>query len=135
MNRIRLSVVALIALAGCATSRPPDHQEVFSSVAFSPDHSLLAFADAAEIRVLSVETRSLVNTLRQLPRDTQEANPVNFRHGVGDTMLFLDDQRIATTGMGGLISIWDVYSGRRLSVIDLPAAGVFASRTLLRKTR
>jgi WD40 repeat protein len=127
MKHIRLSLIALIALAGCAITRPPDHQEVFSSVAFSPDHSLLAFADAAEIRVLSVESRSLVNILRQLPRDTNEANPVNFRHGVGDTMVFLDDQRMATTGMGGLVSIWDVHSGRRLSVIDPPAAGVFAS--------
>jgi len=127
MKRICLLVIALLILAGCAASRPPDHERIFSSVAFSPDHSLLAFADAEEIRVLEVETHALVNILRQLPQDTEGADPVYFRHGVGDTMVFLDNHRIATTGMGGLVSIWDVRSGSRLSVIDPPAAEIFAS--------
>jgi WD40 repeat protein len=127
MKRNCLLVIALLTLAGCAASRPPDHERAFSSVAFSPDHSLLAFADAAEIRVLEVETRALVNILRQLPQDTLGANPTYFRHGVGDTMVFLDNHRIVTTGMGGLVSIWDIRSGGRLLVIDPPTAGVFAS--------
>jgi WD40 repeat protein len=42
-------------------------------------------------------------------------------------MVFLDNHRIATTGMGGLVSIWDIRSGSRLSVIDPPTAEVFAS--------
>ena len=122
-----LLVIALMTLAGCASTRPPDHEKAFSSVAFSPDHSLLAFADAAEIRVLDVETRTHVNILRQLPQDTEGADPMSFRHGVGDTMVFLDNDRIATTGMGGLVSIWDIRRGVRLSVIDPPSAEVFAS--------
>jgi WD40 repeat protein len=108
-------------------SHPPGHEKAFSSVAFSPDHSLLAFADTVEIRVLDVETRTLTNVLRQLPQNTKGADPKNFRHGVGDTMVFLDDRRIATTGMGGLVSIWDVHSGKRLSVIEPPSAEMFAS--------
>ena len=127
MKRACLLVVAVLALSACASTRPPDHEKAFSSVAFSPDHSLLAVADAREIRVLDVATRKHVNTLRQLPRNTEEADPASFRHGVGDTMLFLDDDRIATTGMGGLVSIWDIHSGRRLSAIDAPSAGTFAS--------
>jgi WD40 repeat protein len=109
------------------TSRPPDQEKFFSTVAFSPDHSMLAFADATEIRVLKVETRRPITTLRQLPQNTDASKPVDFRHGVGDTLVFLDDQRIATTGMGGLVSIWDVRSGSRLLVIDPPTAEVFAS--------
>ena len=127
MKRAYFLVIALLTLAACATSGPPDQEKAYSSVAFSPDHSLLAFADAAEIGVLDVETRALVNTLRQLPQSTKDADPVDYRHGVGDTLAFLDNHRIATTGMGGLVSIWDVRSGNRLSVIDRPSAEVFAS--------
>ena len=127
MKRAGLLVIAVITLAGCATSRPPGHEKAFSSVTFSPDHSLLAFADAEEIRVLTVETRTLAKILRQLPQNTKDPNPLSFRHGLGDTMVFLDDHRIATTGMGGLVSIWDVRSGNRLSVIDPPADEVIAS--------
>ena len=103
MKRAYFLVIALLTLAACATSGPPDQEKAYSSVAFSPDHALLAFADAAEIRVLEVETHRLVNTLRQLPQFTKEADPVDFRHGVGDTLVFLDNRRIATTGMGGLV--------------------------------
>jgi WD40 repeat protein len=129
MKRASFLVIAPLALvlAACATQGPPQREKAYSSVAFSPDHSLLAFADAAEIRVLEVETRALVNTLRQLPQSTKDADPVDYRHGVGDTMVFLDNDRIATTGMGGLVSIWDIRGGNRLSVIDRPSAEVFAS--------
>jgi WD40 repeat protein len=127
VKRKYLLVIALLTLSGCASTRLQDHEKAFSSVEFSPNHSLLAFADATEIRVLEVETRAHVNTLRQLPPDTDGADPMSFRHGVGDTLVFLDDDRIATTGMGGLVSIWDIRSGIRLSVIESPSAEVFAS--------
>ena len=127
MKRACFLVIAVLTLAACATSGPVGREKAYSSVAFSRDHSLLAFADAAEIRVLEVETHRLVNTLRQLPQYTKDADPVDYRHGVGDTLVFLDNQRIATTGMGGLVSIWDVRSGSRLSLIDPPSAEVFAS--------
>ena len=127
MKRAGLWVVAVLTLCGCATSRSPSQGMAYSAVAFSPDHSLLAFADAKAIRVLNVDDRTLVNRLAPLPASSGDVEPVNLRHGVGDTMLFLDDQRIATTGMGGLVSIWDSRSGSRLSVTDPPADGVFAS--------
>jgi len=127
MKRACFWPISLLTLAACATSGPPDRQKAYSSVAFSPDHALLAFADAAEIRVLEVETRKPVSTLRQLPQSTQDADPLDYRHGMGDTLLFLDNHRIATTGMGGLATIWDVRSGSRLWVIEPPGDGVFAS--------
>jgi len=127
MKRTCLLLIALLALAACATSGRHEQPKAYSSVAFSPDHSLLAFADTAEIRVLDVETRALVNVLRQLPQSPEDAGPANYRHGLGDTLVFLDNQRIATTGMGGLVSIWDSRSGKRLSLIDFPSAEVFAS--------
>ncbi len=127
MKRACLLLVALLALEGCVSSRPSNHGMAFTTVAFSPDHSLLAFADATEIRVLKVETRTPLITMSQLQQDTETSNSKDFRHGVGDTLVFLDDHRIATTGMGGLVSIWDISSGSRLSVIEPPNAEVIAS--------
>lgn len=127
VSRTFLLLVPLLSLVACASTRPPDRLNAFSSVAFSPDHSLLAFADAREIQVLYADSRVHVVTLRQLPPDTEGADPLDFRHGVGDTMVFLDNDRIATTGMGGLVSVWDIRSGIRLSVIDPPTKEAFAS--------
>jgi WD40 repeat protein len=117
----------LAILAGCVTTHTPEHTKTVTSVAFSPDHSLLAFGDATEIQVLEVDSRAHVSTLRQLPQDFEGADPKLFRHGVGDTLVFLDNTRIASTGMGGLVSIWDIRSGRRLSIIEAPTGEEFAS--------
>lgn len=127
MRRSCLIFVVLVTLAGCVTSRPSNQERFFSTVTFSADNSLLAFANAEEIRVLEVETLTATITLRRSPQDTEASEPASFRHGVGDTLVFLDDQRIATTGMGGLVSIWSARSGDRLSVIDPPDEEVFAS--------
>jgi WD40 repeat protein len=117
----------LAILAGCVTTHTPEQTKTVTSVAFSPDHSLLAFGDATEIQVLEVDSRAHVSTLRQLPQDFEGADPKLFRHGVGDTLVFLDNTRIASTGMGGLVSIWDIRSGRRLSIIEAPTGEEFAS--------
>ena len=127
MKRTHILLITLLTLAGCASPRPPDQGQAFFSVAFSPDQSLFAFADGVEISVIDAETRIPINTLRDQPQDTDGGRVMSYRRGVGDTMVFLDNKRIATTGMGGLVSIWDVHSGRRLSVIDASSASVFAS--------
>lgn len=130
MTRFHLVVLAIIpltVLSGCASTRPIPSEKTITSVAFSPDHSLLAFADATEIRVLEVTTRKHVSTLRQLPGDIEGVDPMLFRFGLGDNMVFLDNARIASTGMGGLVSIWDVRSSRRLSVIDAVSDEDFAT--------
>jgi WD40 repeat protein len=130
MKRSYVLVIALMSLtvlAGCAAPRPQDSEKNITSVTFSPDHSLLAFADATEIRVLEVASRAPVATLRELPQSIEGADPGLFRHGVGDSMVFLDNTRIATTGMGGMVSIWDVRSGRRLSLVDSLPGEEFAS--------
>jgi len=127
MNHTSLLLVVLMTLTGCVASRSPSQERAFSTVAFSADHSLLAFADATEIRVLKVENRKPVITLRQSQQNLESSNRSDFRHGIGDTLVFLDDQRIATTGMGGLVSIWSIRTGNRLSVIEPPNNEVFAS--------
>jgi len=130
MKRLCISVLLLLPLAivaGCVSTQPYQTKKSVTSLAFSPDRALLAFADAKEIRVLEVESKKHFMTLRQLPPDTKHADPQFYRHGVGDNMLFLDNDRIASTGMGGLVSIWNVRSGRRLAVIDPLSDEEFAS--------
>ncbi|MDH4018908.1 MAG: WD40 repeat domain-containing protein [Xanthomonadales bacterium] len=130
MKRSRLSVIMallLAMLAGCASTQPYQTQKSVTSLAFSPDRSLLAFANATQIQVLEIESRQPVSTLRALPQNLEETDPQLYRHGVGDNMVFLDNDRIASTGMGGLVSIWNARSGDRLAVIDSLPDEEFAS--------
>ena len=122
-----LIVFASCALAGCATTQPRQFEDSVTSVAFSPGQSLLAVANSKEIRVYEAESRKHINTLRTLPADAENADPLMFRHGVGDSMVFLDGARIATTGMGGMVTIWDARSGRRIAQIDPPPGEKYAS--------
>ena len=122
------ALVLVVSLAGCATFHAPKLVEgSITAIAFSPDEQLLAFADQAEIWVMDAEGRERINVLRAAPADMDEAPPHDLRHGVGDNFVFLDNDRIATTGMGGLVTIWDVHSGSRLGTIPPPSADTFAS--------
>ncbi len=130
MKHSYLSVIltaSLAMLVGCVSTQPYQTKKAVTSIAFSPDRTLLAFANANEIRVLEVDSKRLVKTLRALPQDLEGADLQLFRHGVGDNMVFLDNTRIASTGMGGLVSIWNVRNGRRLAVIDSLPGEEFAS--------
>ena len=120
-------MVTLISLVGCVSNPSHQTQKPVTSIAFSPDNKLLAFANAHQIEVIEVGSRKHVRTLGEVSQPTEEADPLLFRNGVGDNMVFLDNARIASTGMGGLVTIWDVYSGRRLAVIDQMAEGEYAS--------
>ena len=103
MRRSCLSVILMLSLAtlaSCVSTQPYQTKKSVTSIAFSPDRTLLAFANANEIRVLEVDSKRHVKTLRALPPDLEEADPQLFRHGVGDNMVFLDNNRIASTGMG-----------------------------------
>lgn len=130
MKRITVLDIVLLSLtllAGCAAPRPLESEKNITSAAFSPDHSLLAFADATQIRIVDAVSHASMATLRELPQEIEGADPKAFRYGVGDSMVFLDNTRIATTGMGGLVSVWDARKGRRLSLVDALPGEEFAS--------
>lgn len=117
----------VLMIAACATSQPYQTKNGVTSIAFSPDETLLAVANANEIRIRGVETGKPYKILRQLPPNPEGADPRLFRSGVADSMVFLDKDRIASTGMGGLVTIWDIHSGKRLAVIDSLPGDEFAS--------
>lgn len=122
---ILLLLVAL--LASCASMQPPQNSKSVTSISYSPDQKLLAFANADEIRVVEANSYRHVQSLRALPRDSKGAGPQFHRHGVGDSMEFLDNDRLATSGMGGFVTIWNVKSGQRLTSIETLSGGGFAS--------
>lgn len=123
----RSLLFALVTLVGCVSAQPYTTEKAVTSIAFSPDHLLLAFANANEVRVIEADPMRHLKTLRALPQDIEGADPQLFRHGVGDNLVFLDNTRVASTGMGGLVSIWDVHNGNRLAVIEPLSAEEFAS--------
>lgn len=125
-----LPVVSLLApafLAACASTQPYQTSRSITSIAFSPGGNRLAVANADEIRVLELESRKLLRTLREVPQDAKSDDPQQHRHGVGGSMVFLDDAHIVTTGMGGFLSTWDIDSGRRLALIEPLSEEEFAS--------
>jgi WD40 repeat protein len=123
-----MATVSLLSmLAGCVSIPAEQPKKTFTSIAFSPDQTLLAIANAYEIRVIDADAWQHVSTLRALPADPAGADLHLFRHGVGDNMVFLDKTRIASTGMGGLITVWDVDSGLQLAVIESLPEKEFAS--------
>lgn len=123
----RLLVIALLTLTACVSVQPPMPKKAVTAIAFSPDQQLLAFANANEISVIDIDSKRLLSSLRTSPQDIEGADPQLFRHGVGDTLVFLDNSRLASTGMGGLVSIWDVHDGQRLGTIEPLSADEFAS--------
>ena len=117
----------VLLIAACATTQPYPTSKFVTSFALSPGETLLAVADANEIRLISADTKKNLRTLRELPPDPKGADTRLFRHGVADSLVFLDEDRIATTGMGGLATVWNVHSGKRLTVIDSLPGEEFAS--------
>jgi len=130
MNRlcIKATLALLVFLvAACASTQPYQNKKSVTSIAFSPDERVLAVADANEIRLMETGSRKTYRTLRELPPDPKDEDPRLFRHGVADSMIFLDNDRIATTGMGGLVTIWNTRDGRRLDLIESLPGNEFAS--------
>ena len=112
---VQVLTVLIALLASCASVQPAQNNKSTTSISYSPDQKLLAFANADEIRVVEANSYRHVQTLRALPRDSKGADPQFHRHGVGDSMEFLDNDRLATSGMGGFVTIWNVNSGQRLA--------------------
>lgn len=122
-----VAAVLVLIVTGCATTQPYPTSKDVTSFAFSPSETLLAVANASEIQLYDAESMKYLGVLRVLPADLKEADPLLFRNGVADSLAFLDENRIATTGMGGLVTIWNVHSGRCVTVIDPLPSEEFAS--------
>ena len=125
MFRRILLCLAIAASSGCVTvETPPIYKEGLSAAAFSQDGRLAAVAD--ENRILVFDADSMKRLMSFTGKN---------RYGTKNTLKFIDNYRIATTGMTGYLSdensqaaiwIWntaDQYAEPQM--IALPELGKF----------
>jgi WD40 repeat protein len=118
---LRLAVISiplLLILSGCVANRATG----FTSASISPDSSQLAVGNETEVLVFDSQTHTQLHRFRFDAGDdaTRLQRQAADRHGIGDTLLFIDDRRLASTGMGGMVSIYDTGSGRISLRIPMP---------------
>lgn len=126
MFRRILLCIAIAAFSGCVTVRtPPLYKQGLSAAVFSPDGRLAAVADESRILVFDVASMKRLMSFER-----------TYRYGTKNTLKFIDNDRIATTGMTGYLTdsnsqaaiwIWntaDQYVGPQS--IALPELGRFA---------
>ena len=109
-------LLAACLLSSCAIS---EEQKVTygtfrggaGAAAWSPDGAYFAVAGTSGIWVFSTETLE-ERTVFTSPAAPGSETKYNVRHGWGNSLVFLDDGRIATTGMGAAVTLWNVESGQ-----------------------
>jgi WD40 repeat protein len=123
-----VALSALFVLGSCATAPPPESADNFwdgyTSVAVSPNGRLAAAANRHMIVLFDIGQQRQVGWFWAI--DDKGKSFTLSRPGLGDTLEFVDDFHIVTTGMGGLATIWDIRTGQKQQQIDAPANGVEA---------
>jgi len=126
MFRQILLGLAIAAITGCVTvETTPLYSKGLSAADFSPDARLAAVADDDKISVFDVAS---TNRLMSFTGKN--------RYGTKNTLKFIDDHRVATTGMTSYLSdeesvaairIWDTANPyAEPQIIELPELGRFA---------
>lgn len=122
-----LPVLLAVLLSSCATAPPADkvdnYWNGYTTVAISPNGKIVAAANRHIVVLFDIEQQRQVGWFWAL-----DAKGKGFRvprTGLGDTMDFIDDDRIVTTGMGGLVTVWDIRTGQKQTQIDPVTKGMY----------
>jgi WD40 repeat protein len=122
-----LSCLLALLLSSCATAPPADkvdnYWDGYTTVAISPNGKIVAAANRHIVVLFDIEQQRQVGWFW-----ATDAKGKGFRlprTGLGDTMSFIDDYRIVTTGMGGLATVWDIRTGQKELQIDPVAKGMY----------
>jgi len=114
-------------LSSCATAPPADkvdnYWDGYTTVAISPNGKIVAAANRFVVVLFDIQQQRQVGWFWAL-----DAKGKGFklpRTGLGDTMDFIDDYRIVTTGMGGLVTVWDIRTGQKQFQVDPVAKGMY----------
>lgn len=112
-------------MASCATAPPPEkvasYWNGYLTVAISPDGRIAAAANRYVIVLFDLEERRQVGWFWAL--DSRGKSFRLPRPGIGDTLEFIDNYHVVTTGMGGLATIWDIRNGQETARLNAPLAG------------
>lgn len=89
------------------------------AAAWSPGGSRLAVANSR--RIWTYDARTLRGQKELfVARKTAKGFEFADRYGLGNSLIFLDEDRLATTGMGAMVSIWDTATGAKVESVDWP---------------
>lgn len=84
------------------------------AVSWSPGGNSFAVANTVAVWVFATDTfeeKAIFTSFTS--QDTGgKYGKYNVRHGFGNSLVFLDESRIATTGMGASVTIWNVETGQ-----------------------
>lgn len=95
------------------------HIELGAS-AWSPGGTLAAVANFQSIWVFSANSGKVIHQFTAHP-ESAPGTGASYRYGVGNTLLFLDDQHLATTGLKGQVAIVDLQEKTPVTGLYLPA--------------
>ena len=121
-------LIAALLLSSCATA-PQEHKvdnywNGYTTVAISPSGKIVAAANRFIVVLFDIEERRQVGWFWAV--DQKGKNFKLPRTGLGDTLDFIDENHIVTTGMGGIATIWDIRNGQKQLQIDPPSKGMYA---------
>jgi len=108
-----LLIVLQTMLAACTTH----YIAGYSSVEFSADGQHIAAGTSQSVVILNTDTYVTEQVLTMIPANGKKKKKKDTRYGNGDTLVFMGNERLASTGFGGLVSIWDVYTGELQATI------------------
>jgi WD40 repeat protein len=123
-----LASLFAVVLSSCATAPPADkvdnYWDGYSTAAISPGGKMLAVANRLVVVLFDIEQQRQVGWF--WAKDDKGRGFRFPRDGLGDTLEFIDENHIVTTGMGGLATVWDIRTGQITHQIEPPDKGMRA---------
>jgi len=124
-----LTCLFAILISSCATAPPADkvdsYWDGYTTVAISPSGKIVVAANRFIVVLFDIEQRRQVGWFWAV--NQQGKNFRLPRTGLGDTLAFIDENHIVTTGMGGMATVWDIRNGQKQHQIDPPEKGMYAN--------
>jgi WD40 repeat protein len=122
--------LGVMLIVACATPiHTPDHvyrdpggdNLELGAAAWAPDGRHAAVANFDTIWVIEVESGELAARFSAQPDPEEQDAEARYRYGAGNTLLFMDNDRIATTGMRGNVAIASISDAAPVQSLPVPS--------------
>lgn len=128
ISRLLATTLLAIFISACATAPPAEkvdnYWNGYTTVAISPNGKIVAAANRYVVVLFDIEQGRQVGWFWAY--DDKGKSFRLPRTGLGDTLSFIDENHIVTTGMGGMATVWDIRNGQKQQHIDPPDKGMYA---------